>query len=88
MFNRRREFLKLTGIGAGSLALAPFLQHMRAHAAGDPAALPKRFVFVVRGNGLRPYGVVPEGLERCGQTRFQTEKLIDQPLAPIQNPRC
>ena len=58
----RRNFLRK--IGASSLALSPFMQHLRAEANG--AALPKRFVFVMRGNGLRPYGVVPEGLEEYG----------------------
>ena len=75
----RRNFLR--NAGAGSLALAPFMQHMRAHASGDPARLPKRFVFVVRGNGLRPYGIAPNGLEEFGADRFKAEKLIDRPLA-------
>jgi len=59
------------------------MQQMRAHASGNPAALPKRFVFVVRGNGLRPYGIVPQGLEEFGADRFKAEKLIDQPLADL-----
>lgn len=63
-----------------ALALVPFFQHMRAHAAGDAAGLPKRFVFVVRGNGLRPYGVVPEGLEQYGAGQFKAEKVIDEAL--------
>ena len=75
----RRNFLRRTG--AGSLALMPFMQHMQAHAKGDPAGLPKRFVFVIRGNGLRPYGIVPKGLEHCGEPRFKAEKVIDEPLA-------
>ncbi len=81
MKNRRREFLKFAGIGASSLALTPFLQHAETHANGDVSALPKRFVFVVRGNGLRPYGIVPEGLEECGKNRFTTKSVVDQSLA-------
>ena len=73
--------MKLTGTGAGSIALFPFLQHMQAQAEEDHRSLPKRFVFVVRGNGLRPYGVVPEGLEKCGKSRFSTDQLIDEPLS-------
>ena len=79
--NSRRRFLKTS---TGALALAPFMQHMRAHAAGDPSSLPKRFVFVMRGNGLRPFGVVPEGLEEFGADRFKAEKLIDRPLADLK----
>ncbi len=75
----RRNFLR--GAGAGSLALTPFMRHMRAHAAGDPAGLPKRFVFVMRGNGLRPFGIVPKGMEEYGADGFRAEKLIDAPLA-------
>lgn len=77
----RRNFLRQ--VGAGSLALTPFMQHMRAHAAGDPAGLPKRFVFVVRGNGLRPYGIVPETLEEYGADRFKAEKLIEKSLSDL-----
>lgn len=66
--------------GAGSLALAPFFQHLRAEADGDLNALPKRFVFVVKSNGLRPYGIVPSGKEACGKSGFRAEKMIDESL--------
>ena len=46
----RRTILKTLGGGAGSLALAPFLQRMRLVADGGVHAMPKRFVFVIRGN--------------------------------------
>lgn len=77
----RRHFLR--NIGTSSLALAPFMQRMRAEAAGDPAGMPKRFVFVVRGNGLRPYGIMPEGMEDFGADKFKAEKLIDRPLGDL-----
>ena len=77
----RRHFLR--HVGTSSLALAPFMQRMRAEAAGDPAGLPKRFVFVVRGNGLRPYGVVPEGLEEFGVDRYKGTNLVDRSLADL-----
>ena len=77
----RRHFLR--HVGTSSLALAPFMQRMRAEAAGDPAGLPKRFVFVVRGNGLRPYGVVPEGLEEFGVDKYKGTKLVDRSLADL-----
>lgn len=75
----RRNFLR--NLGAGSLALTPFLQHLRAEGAGQ---LPKRFVFVVRGNGLRPYGIVPQGLEELGSDRFKQDKLVDRSLADLK----
>ena len=65
--------------GTGSALLAPVLQQVRA-ATGDPAALPKRFVFVVRSNGLRPWGIVPEKLQEHGEDRRQQDKLFDEPL--------
>ncbi|MDA7881959.1 DUF1552 domain-containing protein [Akkermansiaceae bacterium] len=77
----RRHFLR--HVGTSSLALAPFMQRMRAEAAGDPAGLPKRFVFVVRGNGLRPYGVVPEGLEEFGDEKYKGAQLVDRSLSGL-----
>ena len=74
--NSRRHFLK----SSGALALAPFMHHMGAHAAGDSSKLPKRFVFVMRANGLRPYGIVPKGLEEFGRDRFKAETFVDKPL--------
>lgn len=75
----RRDILR--AVPGAALALTPFFHHMRAHAAGNEAALPKRFVFVVRDNGLRPYGIVPEGCEEFGGDRFKAEKVIEKPLA-------
>ncbi|MFT7512774.1 MAG: hypothetical protein ACI9QL_001982 [Candidatus Omnitrophota bacterium] len=74
----RRRFLKTTG--ATTLALSPFMQQLQLQAASDPVPLPKRFIFVIRSNGLRPYGIVPEGVEACGKDAFQTERLIDTSL--------
>ena len=43
--------------------MAPFLQSVRVHGAGKEAALPKRFVFVVKSSGIDKFNLVPEGLE-------------------------
>ena len=43
--------------------MAPFLQSVRVHGAGNEAALPKRFVFVVKSSGIDKFNLVPEGLE-------------------------
>ena len=69
----RRQFVQ-------GLALAPFLQHLHAANAG---VLPKRFVFVVRGNGLRPFGIVPQELADYGNDRFKNDRLIDRSLADL-----
>ncbi len=50
-------------LAAGGLMFSPFISQLQAQAAGDVAKLPKRFVFVMRSNGLRTYGIAPVGLE-------------------------
>ena len=70
----RRAFLQSAG-AAGGLALSPFMSQLRA--ADDASKFPKRFVFVVRGNGLRSYGVTPEGLSEYGNEKYKGNKLID-----------
>jgi hypothetical protein len=80
MFNRRDILRSLSATTGGAL-LAPILQQLRAQAAGDETKLPKRFVFVVRANGLRPWGVVPEGLEKLGEDRHRQETFAEYSLA-------
>ncbi len=78
-FNRR-EVLKSLSLGTGSALLTPILTQLRANAAGTEATLPKRFVFVVRANGLRPWGIVPEGLEKNGEARHKQDAFLEKPL--------
>jgi hypothetical protein len=59
----RRDALKGLSLGAGSLVLSQILSRLEAHAAGT-ATLPKRFVFVVESNGVRPEQISPVGLKR------------------------
>ena len=84
----RRTFLKTSslglGAGVGAVALSPIMQQLKAQAAGNSAAPPKRFVFVMRGNGLRPFGIVPKGLEQYGKDQFKADKLIDVSLKDKQ----
>ncbi|BCX49028.1 hypothetical protein HAHE_29360 [Haloferula helveola] len=77
----RRQFLK--GMSGTALALVPFFRNLQAQTAGNPAAMPKRFVFVMRANGLRPYGVVPLGLEHLGTDRDMRDKMVDRPLKDL-----
>jgi len=51
MFNRR-EMLAKFSLGTGAALLTPVLERLQAEATG--LELPKRVVFVVRANGLRP----------------------------------
>ena len=59
----RRQILRSIGLGVGSCSLTPFLMQLEAEAAGESAALPKRFVFVVRSNGVLTNEILPQGVE-------------------------
>ncbi len=59
----RRSFLNQAAVSSTSLALWPFMQQMQARAAGKTDAFPKRFVFVMRSNGLYPTMVTPPEIE-------------------------
>jgi len=63
MTTNRRHFLRNLSLGGSSLAMAPFLNSVRLQAAGKEAALPKRFVFVVKSSGVEKFNLVPAGLE-------------------------
>ncbi len=68
----RRTMLKGVTLGAGSVALAPFLRHLEA---AERQQVPKRFVFVVKSSGLQGDYLNPEGLEH------RSDKIVDEPLA-------
>lgn len=86
----RRRLLKGAALGAGGSLLSPMLARLQAEAGGGEA--PRRFVFVVEGNGLPPAQVHPpafgklEGREKRGA--FAESSLNDVPLpaalAPIE----
>ena len=96
MTYKRRQFLRDLSLGGSSLAMAPFLHSLRTHAAGNAAAFPKRFVFVVKSSGIDKYNLVPDGLtnhfvdEKFGQklgNRSRREgALVDVPLAKHKLP--
>ena len=72
---QRRDFLRGLSLGGGALAMAPFMASMRAHAAGDTDALPKRFVFIVKSSGLEKFNLVPAGLTNNFIDETSGEKL-------------
>ncbi|QDU92438.1 DUF1552 domain-containing protein [Lignipirellula cremea] len=77
----RRNALKNLSLGAGALVLSPILSRLQAQAAGLPT--PKRFVFVVESNGVRPEQICPVGVKRKprDQRPGGPTELIDLPLA-------
>ena len=87
--NTRRTFLKSTGTAC---LLAPFLKNMKLEAAGKENQLPKRFVFISKSNGLRPYALLPEGLDKYAdkgiynEKRFAEHKLKDLKLNKAMQP--
>jgi hypothetical protein len=64
--------LKSVSLGAGAVALSPFLRHLEAT---EQQQAPKRFVFVVKSSGLQGDYLNPEGLEHRG------DKIVDESLA-------
>ncbi len=67
----RRAALKGISLGAGAVALSPFLKHL---AAAEKQQLPKRFVFVLKSSGLQSDYLDPAGLKHGGDT------LVDETL--------
>lgn len=63
MAMHRRDVLKGMTLSAGGTLLAPILDKMQAFASGRAQA-PKRFVFVVESNGVRPEQMAPSGIRR------------------------
>ncbi len=77
----RRSILRGVSLGAGSVALSPFLQHLQMLDCRDARRqLPKRFVFVVKGSGLQGDFLEPEGLKRGG------DSVINESLAGRELP--
>ena len=62
MIRSRRDILKGLSFGAGGALLTPFMHQIKLQAEGNSAALPKRFVFVVKSSGVSPEGITPESL--------------------------
>lgn len=84
----RRSMLRGVTLGAGAVALSPFLKQLEA---ADRQQLPKRFVFVVKSSGLQGDYLNPEGLEHRGEkvvdVSLDGRKLSDsmKPLEPLKS---
>ena len=77
----------LRNIAAGSLSVAPFLRGFAAGPSDATGAMPKRFVFIVRSNGVLTNEIQPQGLEDLVKVRANggwNTKLHDQSLAKLK----
>jgi len=75
----RRSVLKGITLGAGAVLLQPFLNALKAEAAGESP--PPRIVFVVEANGLWEGHIRPQTLGKAGGGTSAADKLIDAQLA-------
>lgn len=88
MSMNRRDVLKGMTLSAGGLLLSPILGKLQAYASGRPQA-PKRFIFVVESNGVRPEQLAPSGIQRRPRQQQPLngpEELVDVSLADRELP--
>ncbi len=77
----------LRNIAAGSLSAAPFLRGFAAGPSDAAGTMPKRFVFIVRSNGILTNEIQPQGLEDLVKVRTNggwQSKLHDKSLAGMK----
>jgi hypothetical protein len=81
----RRDMLQGLSLGSGAVMLSPFL---RTLAAENRAAMPKRFVFIVKSSGIDVGNLVADGLPAYEGKRDQLVdvSLQDQRLPEIFKP--
>ena len=82
MINRRR-LLKRLGTGVGACSLAPFFWQLEAEAqTAKTEASRRRFVFVIRSNGVLTNEILPDGVEQVKERPHaqSLEDWIDVPL--------
>lgn len=87
----RRDFLKGISLSAGGVVLAPLCQQLQAQAlaAESPTSrrpAPKRFVFVLEGNGLNWDQIQPVGMQRPKEHERTT--LVNRPHAEYPLPKA
>ena len=90
--NSRRSILQSVSLGAGTLALAPFMNRyaLSEEVTAQPET-PKRFLFVVKSSGLQAEFINPEGMQHGGSSIVDKSlegcKLAEgmEPLEPFRN---
>jgi hypothetical protein len=85
----RRTFFRGATLTTGSLLLRPALEQIQAASDGR-AAVPRRFVFVLEGNGLDPWQIQPPGIKRQKDAHGHTDNstLESLPLAGQELPEA
>ena len=80
MHTTRRNLLQGMSLGASSVLLAPFMNRLKAENAGS--SNPRRFVFVMEGNGFNPAQAQPSTIPRLksAQSRNDVSQLQDMKL--------
>ena len=80
----RRHILKNIGLGAGACSLTPFLMQLEAQAKAEKTGImPKRFVFVLRSNGVLTNEILPEGVEYIKE-RPHAQNIKESVDAPLE----
>jgi hypothetical protein len=87
MTHSRRSILKGMSLGAGSFLLGPLLSQIEAHAEGNSAAMPSRFVFVVKDSGIWPSGITPNEFKANGSKPINASLVnatLPSSMAPLR----
>jgi hypothetical protein len=74
-------------LGAGSFLLGPLLYQIEAHAEGNSAAMPSRFVFVVKDSGIWPSGITPNEFKANGSKPINASLVnstLPSSMAPLR----
>jgi hypothetical protein len=80
--NSRRNFLKQSLLGAGSMTMGPGL-----FASSNNGQAPKRFIFIHKGNGLLPDALVPSTLSAADQVKEKKKEAFETHLADHDLPQ-
>ena len=90
--NSRRSILQSVSLGAGTLALAPFMnRYALSEEVTAQSETPKRFLFVVKSSGLQAEFINPEGMQHGGSSIVDKSlegcRLAEgmEPLEPFRN---
>ena len=80
----RRTFLKRLGLGAGAAFLTPVMQQAMGMQCFDAPETPRRFVFVMQGNGIAGSYLTTPGAEDWLKTTDET-RVIPELMASSTN---
>jgi hypothetical protein len=81
----RRNFLKTAAMGAGALALTPSFSHL--FAAPGQVAAPRRFIFIRKSNGVRPFELALPTFSEKEATADKKHEVMDVDLDRHELPK-